>query len=171
MRYSFYTFSMIVVMLALSIAARGEEKNGISLTVSKTTVDRADQRAGAYAYSTHIDRTEALKLAIRNTSFKEIPEGEVKWEILVRKYLSTSIESTSGKEKLQALKPAEAAEIIIGGAQVEGWRDGTNMYKDRIEWQVSIMVEGKELIKLNSTAAFDTLAKRATKITPKAAAK
>ena len=72
---------------------------------------------------------------------------------------------------MQALKPAEAAEIIIGGAQVEGWRDGTNMYKDRIEWQVTIMVEGKELIKLNSTAAFDTLAKRAIKITPKAAAK
>jgi len=168
MRSSIYIFSLIAVVLASGVAARGEEKNGLSLTVSKTTVDRADQRAGAFAYSTHIDRTEALKLAIKNTSFKAIPEGDVKWEILVRKYLSTTIESTSGKEKLQALKPAESAEVIIGGAQIEGWRDGTNMYKDKIEWQVSIMVEGKELIKLNSTSAFDTLAKRATKITPKA---
>jgi len=157
--------SLAVVVLALTSVSRAEEKNGILLNVSKTTLDRADSRPGYY-YSTRIDRTEALKVTIKNGSFKPVPEGEVKWEILVRKYYSTSSEITSGTEKLKGLRPAEATDIIIGGAQVQGWRDGTYQMKDKIEWQVTVIADGKELIKSNSTAGFDAIAKRATKVDP-----
>ncbi len=171
MRFSIRRFSLVAAVPALCftlcLTVRAEEKNGVSLNVSKTTLDRADQRPGAFGYSTRIDRTEALKVAIKNTSFKPMPEGEVQWEILVRKYLSNFIESTSGKEKLQALKPSEEASITIGGAQVEGWRDAGGQSKDKIEWQVTVVVDGKEVIKSSSTQAFDALAKRATKVTPK----
>jgi len=168
MRISLRRFSLAAAVLALCLTVRAEEKNGLLLNVSKTTLDRADQRPNNYLYSTKIDRTEALKVVIKNTSFKPMPEGEVHWEILVRKSLSSTIESTSGKEKLQALKPSEEATITLGGAQVEGWRDSGGQTKDKIEWQVSVVVDSKELIKSNSTQSFDTLAKRATKITPKA---
>ena len=58
-----------------------------------------------------------------------MPEGEVQWEILNRKHDSTSVESTSGKEKLKALKPAEIAELKIGAAEVTGY--GTVMRTSR----------------------------------------
>ena len=167
MRSPLRRFSLVAAVLALCLTVRAEEKNGVSLNVSKTTLDRADQRPNNILYSTKIDRTEALKVTIKNTSFKPMPEGEVQWEILVRKSLSNSIESTSGKEKLQALKPSEEATITIGGAQVEGWRDSSGQTKDKIEWQVKVVVDGKELIKSESAQAFDSLAKRARKVTPK----
>ncbi len=153
------------MMLTCGSLSRADEKNGVLLTVAKTTLDRADQRATYYT-SGHIDRTEALKVSIKNTSFKPLPAGEVRWEILVRKYSFNTVESTSGTEKLQALRPAEAADVTIGGAQVQGMRDGTTVVKDKIEWQVSVFVEGKELIKVSSTSGFDTIAKRATKVEP-----
>jgi hypothetical protein len=168
MRFSLRRFSLAASVLALCLTVQADEKNGVSLNVTKTTLDRADQRPNNYLYSTKIDRTEALKATIKNTSFKPMPEGEVQWEILVRKSLSSVIESTSGKEKLQALKPSEEATITIGGAEVEGWRDSAGQTKDKIEWQVIVMVDGKEVNRMSSTQAFATLAKRATKSTPKA---
>ena len=96
-----------------------------------------------------------------------LPESEVQWQILVRKYYSTTVESSSGKEKLKPLKTAESTEIVIGDAQVGGWRDASYQDKDKIEWQVIIISEGKELIKSSSTPGFDSLAKRAIKVTPK----
>jgi hypothetical protein len=165
MRSSLRWFSLVVCLVALGSVARGDEKNGVQFNVSKTTLDRSDQRAGYY-YSTRIDRTEALKVSVKNGSFKPMAEGEVRWEILVRKYASSVVESMSGVEKLKPLRPAEGVDIVIGGAQVQGWRDGSYQAKDKIEWQVVLFVDGKEFMKSNSTAAFDALAKRATKIEP-----
>jgi hypothetical protein len=156
---------LVVALLLAGLPARAEEKNGLHVTVGKTTLDRADQRRGYY-YSTRINRIEALKVSIRNTTFKALPAGEVKWEMLNRKYYSTTIESMSGTEKLQPLKAAEKVDMVIGGAQVQGWRDTSNQAKDKIEWQIVILQEGKELMRMSSTSAFDTLAKRATKIDP-----
>jgi hypothetical protein len=165
MRHFLRVLPFSVIVLALGSLARGEEKDGVHLNVSKTTLDRADQRSGYY-YSSRIDRTEALKVTIKNGSFKPMPAGEVRWEILVRKYSSNSVESTSGVEKLKPLRPAEGVDIIIGGAQIQGWRDGSSQVKDKTEWQVSVLVEGKEVIKSNSTAGFDAIAKRAIKVDP-----
>lgn len=89
----------------------------------------------------------------------------MQWEILIRKHDSTRVESTSGKEKLKGLKPAEIADLTIGAAEVTGYRDSFENVIDKIEWQVTVLQEGKEVMKSASTAAFDTLAKRAYKVT------
>jgi len=154
-----------IVLLLAGLPGRAEEKNGLQVNVTKTTLDRSDQRTGYY-YSTRIDRVEGLKVAIKNITFKPQGAGEVKWEMLNRKYYSTTIESISGTEKLQPLKAAEKVDMVIGGAQVQGWRDTNNQSKDKIEWQIIISQEGKEVIRMNSTNAFDTLAKKATKVDP-----
>ena len=138
------------------------EKNGLSVTVSKKTLDRAD-RTSAY-YSDRIDRTQGLKVSVKNTTFKEMPEGEVEWTILVRQYASTSIHKHQGKEKLKALKPAETAELLIGAAHITGWRDWGTQWKDKIEYQVVINQAGKETFRTASTSSFDSLAKRAVKV-------
>ena len=142
-------------------ALHAEERNGLSVTVTKKTLDRAD-RTNAY-YSDRIDRTQALKVAVKNATFKEMPEGDVEWIILVRQYATTTIHKHTGKEKLKALKPAEAAELVIGAAQITGYRDYGTQWKDKIEYQVVINQAGKETFRTASTASFDSLLKRAVK--------
>lgn len=141
-----------------------EEKNGLSVSVTKTTIENNDVRGNGY-YSDRINRTQGLKAAIKNLSFKEMPEGELTWTILVLRYYSTTIEKYTGTEKLKSLKPAEATDMIIGKAETSGYRNYGPADKDKTEWQVVVKQGGKEIIKTQSTSSFDNLAKRATKAT------
>jgi hypothetical protein len=149
--------------LAMASTALAEEKNGLQLTVSKKTIERSDDR-GNYYYSDRIDRTQGLKAVVKNISFKEKPEGELEWTILVRKYYSTTVEKHSGTEKLKALRAAESAEFQLGSAQVYGWRSASYNVKDKLEYQVIVTHGGSETIRVSSTSAFDSLAKRAIKV-------
>jgi len=150
---------LIAVLLGQAGAARAEEKNGLLVTVAKKTLDRNDSRA-PYYYD-RIDRTQGLKVTVKNNSFREMPAGEVEWTLLVRKYYSSSIEGFAGKEPLKALKPSETAEMVLGSAQIFGWADISGQAKDKIEHQVVVTQDGKETIRLQSTAGFDAVAKRA----------
>ena len=154
----------LVFTLTLA-AARAEEKNGLSVNVQKTVIEKNDTRGNGY-YSDRINRTQGLKAAIKNTSFKEMPEGEVVWSILVKSYYSTTIEIYTGTEKLKALKPAETTDMVIGKAEITGYNYSGTAEKDKIEWQVIVKQDGKEIIKVASTSAFDSMAKRAIKPTP-----
>lgn len=158
--HRFLSASLFSLLLISPVLA--EEKNGLSVAVTKTTIENNDTRGGGY-YSDRINRTQGLKAAIKNVSFKEMPEGEVTWTILVLRYSSTAIESYTGTEKLKSLKPAEATDMIIGKAETGGYRNYGPADKDKTEWQVVVRHGGKEIIKTQSTSAFDSLAKRATK--------
>ena len=149
-------------LLVIAGHASAEEKNGIQLTVSKKTIDRSDDR-GNYYYTDRIDRTQGLKALVKNISFKEKPEGELEWTILVRKYYSSTIEKHTGTEKLKALRAAESEEFQLGSAQVYGWRSASYNVKDKLEYQVIVSHGGNETVRVSSTSAFDSLAKRAIK--------
>ena len=162
--------TLLSLLLALVFAlapgtARAEEKNGLSVSVGKTTIEKNDTRCTGY-YSDRINRTQGLKASIKNTSFKEMPEGEVIWSIVVKKYYSTSAEIYTGTEKLKSLKPAETTDMVIGNAEITGYNYSGAQEKDKIEWQVIIKQDGKEMIKTQSTSSFDGLAKRAVKAVP-----
>ncbi|HZH98388.1 MAG TPA: hypothetical protein VEX38_05405 [Fimbriimonadaceae bacterium] len=152
-------FSFAVVS-AIS-PAQAEEKNGLQVSVQKTTLDRSDQREGAY-YD-RIDRTQGLKVTIKNVSFKAMPEGEVEWTILVRKYYSTTVEKHEGKEKLKPLKVGESVQLVIGSAQIQGWRDLSGTSKDKIEHEVVVKQNGVETMRMASMSGFEALRKRAIK--------
>lgn len=156
------TLVWLVVALLTAGAPRAgaEEKNGLALSVSRKTLDRADTRSTFYGYD-RIDRTQGLKATIKNTSFKLMPEGEVEWTLLVRRYNSTTVEGFTGTEKLKALKPAETVEFVLGGAQITGYRDWYDQAKDKLEYRVIVTQAGKEIIRTASTSAFDSVAKRA----------
>ena len=158
------TSVVLAAFVAIAIGpAFAEEKNGLNLTVTKKTLERADSRMGPYYYSDRIDRTQGLKVTMKNVSFKAMPEGEIDWTILVRKYYSNTIEKHSGKEKLKVLKPAETIDMTIGAAQISGWKDYNSQAKDKIEFQVVVLHDGKETVRATSTSNFDVLAKRAIK--------
>jgi len=166
------TLLPLFLALVFTLAAgtgRAEEKNGLSVMVNKTTLEKNDIRGGAYSYYDRIDRKQGLKAAIKNNTFKEMPEGELIWTILVRKYYSTSVESYTGTEKLKALKPAQGVDMVFGNAEITGYSyTGSSADKDKIEWQIVIKHDGKEMIKAQSTSTFDALAKRAIKAVPAA---
>ena len=147
---------------------RAEEKNGVMLTVQKKTLDRNDTRSGYYSYD-RIDRTQGLKVTVRNTTFKPQAEGEVEWTIIVRRAgYSTSASGFSGVEKLKALRPSDTAEMVMGAAQITGWRDYYDAAKDKMEYQVIVKQGGVETVRAQTNPAFDALAKRSTitKTTP-----
>ncbi|MEA3211826.1 MAG: hypothetical protein QOE70_4883 [Chthoniobacter sp.] len=164
------TLILAVVMSAVVLqCARSEEKNGLQVTVGKKTIDRNDRRTGTYSYSTdRIDRTQALKVTIKNISFKEMPEGEVKWTVLVKKYYGGSTEGYTGKQPVKALKPAEMVELVLGSAEIRGWNDSTGQVKDKIEHQVIVTQGSKEMVRAESTPGFDAIAERASFTAPAA---
>jgi len=151
--------------LTLASAALAVEKNGLSVVVNKTTLENNDTRGTGY-YSDRINRTQGLKALIKNTSFKEMPEGEVVWTILVLRWGTNTIESFTGTEKLKALKPAATTDMVIGKAETGGYKYYGAAEKDKTEWQVVVKHAGKETIKLQSTTTFDNLVKRAIKRPP-----
>ena len=156
-------FSLLAASLLLSIQPlRAEEKNGVMLTVQKKTLDRNDARGGYYSYD-RIDRTQGLKVTVRNTTIKPQPEGEVEWTIIVRRagYSSGSLEGFSGVEKLKALRPSDTADMVMGAAQITGWRDYYDAAKDKMEYQVIVKQGGVETVRAQTNQAFDALAKRA----------
>lgn len=155
--------SLLAFVFVLTLAtASAEEKNGVSLTVSKTTLEKNDTRGAGY-YSDRIDRTQGLKAVVKNTSIKEKPEGEIVWTILVKKYYRTTVELYTGTEKLKALKPFEAMELVMGKAEIGGYLNYGAADKDKSEWQVIVKHDGKETVKAQSTSSFDGMAKRAVK--------
>ncbi len=151
----------LVWSLSISVPVKGEEKNGVSLTVSKKTLDRNDTRAPYYYSGDRIDRTQGLKATIRNTSSKAQPEGEVKWTIIVRGYSSPdTIQGNTGTEPIKALKASETVEMVLGAAQITGYK-GYDMAKDKMEYQIIVSQDGVEKVRFQSTSGFDALAKRA----------
>jgi hypothetical protein len=152
---------LVVVMYGLTTPSRAEEKNGLSVAVTKKTLDRNDTRN--YYYSDRIDRTQGLKATIKNVSFKEMPAGEVSWTILVRKYYGGTPEGYRGTEPLKSLKQAEAIELVLGAAQIGGYGGYyyTGQVKDKIEHQIIVTQGGTETMRMSSTPGFDQLAKQA----------
>jgi len=148
-----------ILFAALLPTASAEEKNGLQVTVAKRTLNRADRRDSFYY--TRYDRTQGLKLTIRNTSFKPMPEGEVNWTLLVKK--ATYVDMTEkyvGTEKLKALRPSESVEIMVGAVPIQGYRYERD-YKDEMEHDIAISHAGKETIRMTSMQGFSALSKRA----------
>lgn len=164
MRALFVGLTLAVLIAPLGVA---EEKNGLQVTIARKTLDRNDRRTGSYYYySDRIDRTQGLKVTVKNVSFKGMPEGELTWTLLVKKYSGGTTEGYTGKETLKALKPAETVEMVIGSAEVRGWNDMSGQVKDKIEHQVVINQGGKETLRISSTPGFDAMAKHASFSTP-----
>lgn len=151
---------LLAVALALtSSPASAEEKNGLSVVVAKVTLEKNDRRS-SYSYS-QTNRVQALKATVKNISFKPMPEGELVWQIVVVGAYSNTL--YAGLEKVNALKPAETQELVLGSAETSAWRGDSSRGGDKIEYQITVKQGGKEVIKFQTTQNFDVLAKRASK--------
>lgn len=166
MRLPTLLFSLCISALMLPLCA--EEKNGIQVNVQKVTLDRADIR-GVDVNMENLDRLMGLRVAIRNTGFKPMPESEVTWEILRRHYDTGAIELTTGVEKIQRLRAGESLDVTMGIAKVAGFRNGAVLRKDELEWELTITQDGKEVAKFASKSNFAMLLKRSVRVEAPAA--
>jgi hypothetical protein len=148
-----------------------EEANGLRLTAQKTLLDKANNRDAFYAWD-KVEKALGLKVAAKNISFKELPEGSLEYVVIVKRWGHTPelFESYSGSEKLPALGKSGEANLIIGKVPIGGWETTSNrkQFVDSIEgWQVIARHDGKETIKLTSTASFEKLLTKAKPATVK----
>ena len=132
----------------------------MQITVTKVTLSRNDQRGPALNTSM-IDRAQGIKVEITSTTFKDAPEGEIEWQILVRKAGTTAVETYSGVEKLKPLRRSESTELTLGSVPILGNHDGAITNIDKIEWRIAIKRGGLEIYSASSTPGFAALARRA----------
>lgn len=153
---------LLVTLLCLACSPlRAEEKNGISLIAAKKTIERADSRSLSYR---NIDRTQALKVTIKNTSFRDMPESELVWNFLVKPSYGTTRKKVVGREPVKLLRASETLELLVGNVPIVGYRDSSEVKKTDFDYQLIITQDGKEMIRLESTSNFDTIAKTVTTV-------
>lgn len=153
-----------VMLLAFTLSAQAEEKNGIRVDVTKKTVERND---GPPSHAREIGRTMTLGVTIKNVSFADQPAGEVGWIVLVRRWTMSEVERLEifeGTEKLPALVRAQAIDMQLGEIKIGGHLHGTSKeHVDEIAgWKVAVKREGKAT-EFTSGSRFDSLHRRAAR--------
>lgn len=142
-------------------AARGEEANGLRLSIQKTVLERETDR-DSFLYWEKVEKALALKVSATNLSFKEKPDGTLSYIVIVKRWGSspTRYERFSGTEAFPLLKAGAKSDLKVGKVPLGGYEGGTNrkQYQDTIEgWQVTVKHGDAETIKVTSTASFDKL--------------
>jgi hypothetical protein len=162
MNIAFFRLVVAVSLVGLSSSGMAEDKNGIRLMVTKKTLDRADGKPG---YSREIDRTMALKAALKNISTKDLGEGKIECIILVRRWATEtgSTERYTKELKLDPMKTAQELELLVGEYHIGGHMHGNLDYHvDQVAgWKLTVEHAGKRTEFLSSPQ-FESLNKRAT---------
>ena len=152
-------------LLVLAATGLAEEANGLRLTAQKTLLEKDKDRDQFYEWD-KVEKALGLKVAARNISFKDLPEGTLEYTVIVKRWGRTPelFESYTGSEKLPALVKGAEANLTIARVPLGGWEIGGNrkQFQDSIEgWQVIAKHGGAETIKITSTAAFEKLLPKA----------
>ena len=153
------------LLVSLLANAFAEEANGLRLTAQKTVLEKDKERGALYSYDT-VSKSLGLKVAARNVSFKDLPEGTLDYVVLVKRwgFSPARIERYTGSEKLPALLKGAEVSLTLANVPLGGYEAGGNRtrYQDSIEgWQVAAKHSGVETIKITSTSGFDALLKKA----------
>jgi hypothetical protein len=134
--------ALAALMLALftpaSAPAASQEKEGLRITVTESTLDRETLRKGPRA---EVDvAVKTLRTTVRNSSMKPLPPGNVSYVILVRRAFTEKIrrqtfrvegtepvpELTGGREAVLALGAFELRDRNLKHSdaddEVAGWR-------------------------------------------------
>jgi hypothetical protein len=151
----------VLVVPWLVIGGLAEEANGLRLTVQKTQLDKQNNKDVFYEWD-KVEKALGLKVAARNISFKDLPEGTLEYTVIVKRWGRTPelYENFSGTEKFPALIKSAEANLVVGKVPLGGWETNSNRkeFMDSIEgYQVIVKHDGKETVKIVSNAAFAKL--------------
>jgi hypothetical protein len=152
---------ILLLWLMTAFVTCAEDKNGLRVSVTKKTLDRAD---GAPGYTREVDRTMALKAVVKNISMKPLPEGTIDCVILIKRWGSSetgSLERYTKTLPLATLKTAAAEDLLVGEYKIGGHMHGTSdMHVDQLAaWKLTITHDGKKTEFLSSSG-FEGMNKR-----------
>lgn len=148
----------VILLPGLSLLA--EEKNGVRLSVQKTTLDKI--KADRSSYWDKVDKSLALRVNIKNTSLKDRPAGRITYDVIVRRHVSEELENFSDSVELEALPKGKDIEKELGNIQMSGYENVSNRreYMDSIEaWKVTITHDGVETVSAVSGGDYERLSK------------
>lgn len=158
---------LAVSFLSLSLLATSAfaaEKGGLLVEISKKVVGRNDKVTVNGVGNMQIDHDMTLKMDVKNTSSKELPETPVESIVLIQRYFSESatFERFTGTAKIPALHPAQVASVEVGSFHIGGHMHGSSdMHVDKVAaWKITLTRDGQTL-EFTSGSSFDLLNKRA----------
>lgn len=150
---------LLGVMLLPGLSLLAEEKNGVRLSVQKTTLDKL--KTGSSSWS-KVDKSLALRVNIKNTSLKDRPAGRITYDVIVLRYGTEELENFSDSVELEALPKGKDVEKELGNIQMSGYESVSNRrdYMDKIEaWKVTITHDGVETVSAVSGGDYERLSK------------
>ena len=167
MKTFFHSIAVLICAAFLSplLAAEG---NGLLVNVFKRTVGKSNVKS---EYFSGKEQSINLAISVKNTSLRNMPEGELHWAMLVHKGYSKLTERVTGVETIKALKVSETVEITVGSAKVGEYHSGTasgynyKEYKDKLDYEVIIMQGEQELLRMGSDESFAKSTKPITQAT------
>ena len=154
-------FAWILGIFLLVSVSYAEEANGLRLTAQKTLLEKSKDRDAFHQWD-KVDKALGLKVAGKNVSFSDLPEGTLEYTVIVKRWGHTPerFESYTGTEKFPALKRGDDANLTVGMVPMSGYEIGGNrkQFQDSIEgWRITVTHGDVETIKITSTSTFEKL--------------
>jgi hypothetical protein len=163
-----------VAFLSLSLSATSSllavEKNGLLVEIGKKVMNRNDKVTVNGVGNMQIDHDLTLKLDIKNTASKDLPETPVDAVVLIQRWgfsESSNIERYAATAKIPPLHSAQTTSVDVCQCHIGGHMHGSSdMHVDKvIAWKVTLMRDNQK-VEFTSSSNFDTLDKRARPATP-----
>src|SRR5829696_5990000 len=110
-----FNLAWLVCAILFATSGLAEEANGLRLTAQKTLLEKEKDR-DAFDQWDKVDKALGIKIAARNVSFKDLPEGALEYIVIVKRWGHTPeiLESYSGTEKFPALIKSAEANMTVG---------------------------------------------------------
>lgn len=150
--------SIAVLICAASLSTSfAVEANGLLVSVYKRTTGKKDVKTENYSGT---DKSITLAVTVKNISLRKMPEGELRWKIMVKKGYGYITEKLTGVELIKPLHPSETVEILVGPAKVGEYHSGRasdysiKEYKDKLDYEITIAQDEQELLRVGSDPDF-----------------
>lgn len=154
------TTLILGTLLVSSLSSPAEEKNGVRLSVQKTTLDKIRDRNSTY-YG-NVNKALALRVLVKNIGLKDLPAGKVEYTVIVKRWGSNHYEKFTDTLDLKSLTRNEELEMAAGNFKLSGYEDVSNRrdFVDKLEaWRVRVLHEDKETVTAISGGDYDRLLK------------
>ena len=168
MKTFFHSIAVLICAASLSPLLAAEGK-GLLVNVFKRTTGKNDVKGEYYSGQ---EKNISLAISVKNTSLRNMPEGELHWAMLVYKGYSKLTERVTGVEAIKALKVSETVEITVGPVKVGEYRSKSDSqysagkeYKDKLDYEIIIMQGEQELLRMGSDESFAKSTKPITQAT------
>jgi hypothetical protein len=151
-------FARLAACLFLSsVFVEAADSTRLLVTVNKKTIGRFTDKVVAGGGGS---RTQTMAVSVTNQSIRPLPAGVIQWTAVVRKY-SSGLQKYTGKNDLPPLLSFKAAEVSCGVFDIGTYQSSVGVEKDRIDYEIVILHDGKESYRTVSVSNFAALAEKA----------